>query len=79
LEARQNAICAPPDKATTLRKLNKAKKEAFEESENLAEGWVEDGGMNVDDFCKQFLEKRKIHHLRAAKIEILKNQRGHEV
>ena len=59
LEARQNEICAPPDKTTTLRKLNKAKKEAFEESETLAEEWVEDGGTgnsSVDDFCKQFLE-----------------------
>ncbi|KAL3917757.1 MAG: hypothetical protein SGILL_004559, partial [Bacillariaceae sp.] len=27
LEAQQNAICAPPDKAVTLKKLNKAKKE----------------------------------------------------
>jgi ESCRT-I complex subunit VPS37 len=79
LEARQNSICAPPDKTATIRKLTKAKKEAFDESENLAETWVEEGGMNVDDFCKQFLEKRTIHHMRAAKMEILKYQRGHEV
>ena len=78
LEAQQNAICAPPDKADTLRKLNKAKKEAFDESEALAETWVEDGG-SVDDFCKQFLASRKVCHERAAKMEILKNTReGHE-
>ena len=74
LEAKQNASCAPPDKADTLRKLNKAKKEAFDESEELAETWVEDGG-SVDDFCKKFLETRKVHHMRAAKMEILKNTR----
>jgi ESCRT-I complex subunit VPS37 len=74
LEAKQNAICAPPDKAETLRNLYKAKKEAFDQSEELAEAWVEDGG-NVDDFCKKFLETRKVHHMRAAKMEILKNSR----
>lgn len=83
LEARQNAICAPPDKVVTIRKLTKAKKEAFDESENLAETWVEEGNdsdMNVDEFCKSFLEKRTVHHMRAAKMEILKSQqKGHEV
>jgi len=78
LEERQNAICAPPDKELTLRKLNKAKKEAFEESENLAETWVEDGG-SIDDFCKEFLAKRKVHHVRAAKMEILKNSGGYGI
>jgi ESCRT-I complex subunit VPS37 len=74
LEARQNAICAPPDLAETLQRLNKAKKEAFDESEAMAEAWVDgDSGSSVDDFCKQFLESRKVHHMRAAKMEILKN------
>jgi len=72
LEDKQNVICAPPDTKTTLRKLHKAKKEAFDESERLAEEWVDDGG-GVDDFCKRFLERRKIHHMRAAKMEILQN------
>lgn len=75
LEDQQNAICAPPDIKSILKKLQKAKKESFEESEQLAEEWVEggsgDGG--VDDFCKRFLEQRKIHHMRAAKMEILQN------
>ncbi|KAL3923575.1 MAG: hypothetical protein SGILL_001576, partial [Bacillariaceae sp.] len=75
----QNAICAPPDKAVTLKKLNKAKKEAFDQSEALAEAWVEEGG-SVDDYCKNFLESRKVHHIQAAKMEILKNSRdGHEI
>ncbi|KAG7356766.1 Modifier of rudimentary Modr protein [Nitzschia inconspicua] len=73
-EAKQNAICAPPDRADTLRKLNKAKKEALDQSEEMAEAWVEgDSGNNVDDFCKNFLDSRKVHHMRAAKMEILKN------
>lgn len=73
LEEKQNSICAPPDKVSTLRRLNQAKKEAFEESERIAEDWVDNGGSTVDEFLKSFLEKRKIHHLRAAKAEILKN------
>jgi ESCRT-I complex subunit VPS37 len=74
LEARQNAICAPPDRAKTLQRLNKAKKEAFDESEAMAEAWVEgNSDSSVDNFCKQFLESRKVHHMRAAKMEIVKN------
>jgi len=75
LEEKQNAICAPPDTKSTLKKLQKAKKEAFEESEELAEDWVENGAGGVDDFCKKFLAQRKVHHIRAAKIEILQNSR----
>lgn len=73
LEEKQNAICAPPDTKSTLKKLQKAKKTAFDESEELAEDWVESGSGGVDDFCKKFLEQRKVHHMRAAKIEILRN------
>ena len=73
LEEQQNAICAPPDTKSTMKKLQKAKKEAFEESEELAENWVEYGEGSVNDFVKNFLEKRKIHHMRAAKIEILQH------
>jgi len=78
LEDQQNAICAPPDTKSTIKKLQKAKKEAFEESEELAEDWVENGDGSVDDFCKRFLEQRKIHHTRAAKIEILRNSQQAE-
>ena len=78
LEEQQNAICAPPDTKSTLKKLQKAKKEAFDESEDLAEDWVENGGFSVDDFCKMFLEQRKVHHTRAAKIEILRNSQLNE-
>lgn len=75
LESRQNALCAPPDLQQTLKQLNRAKKEAFEKSEKCAEEWVEDGVKSVDDFVKQFVEMRKVHHIRAAKIEILQNSK----
>merc|ERR1712224_351237 len=73
LEEKQNTICAPPDTKSILRKLHKAKKEAFDKSEKLAEEWVDDGG-DTDGFCKMFSEQRKIHHMRAAKMEILQNK-----
>jgi len=79
LEAKQTAICAPPDMKSTLKILQKAKKEAFDKSEVFAEDWVENGEGSVDDFCKQFLRRRNIHHMRAAKIEILQNSQRHEV
>ena len=28
---------------------------------------------NVDEFCKQFIQQRMIHHTRAAKLEVLQN------
>ena len=79
LEDRQNAICAPPETKSILKKLQKAKKEAFEESEELAEDWVENGQGGVDGFCKEFLQQRKIHHMRAAKIEVLQNNQRCEI
>jgi ESCRT-I complex subunit VPS37 len=89
LEKRQDALCAPPDPMVVLKQLAKAKKEAFDESEQIAEDWLEqmttsttttDGtgtsqsGQSVDAFVKSFMEKRKVHHLRAAKMEVLRRQ-----
>ena len=73
LEREQDALCAPPDLRDVLRKLNRAKKEAFVESEQYAEEWVEDGS-NVEAFVRDFVEKRMVHHIRAAKIERLQLQ-----
>lgn len=73
LEKQQNDMCQPPDKKITLKKLNRAKKEAFEKSEEYAEEWIEDGAASVDNFVKEFVELRKVHHLRGAKMEILEN------
>jgi hypothetical protein len=53
-----------------MRQLAKAKKEAFDESEQMAEDWLEEGG-DVKDFLDCFLEKRMVHHVRAAKLELL--------
>ena len=74
LETQQNALCAPPDVRQTLVKLKEAKKQAFDESEAFAEAWVDDGATNVDQFVKEFIAQRKIHHERAAKMETLERQ-----
>ena len=73
LELEQDALCAPPDTKDILRQLAKGKKESFQESERLAEDWVDDGS-DVDNFVKDFMEKRLVHHLRAAKIECLQRK-----
>eukprot|EP00980_Cylindrotheca_fusiformis_P000940 scaffold248_cov111-Cylindrotheca_fusiformis.AAC.17 len=73
LEAKQNALCAPPDKMHTLRRLNRAKREAFDTSEAYADDWVEDCTLSIQEFCTEFVKMRKVHHLRAAKMEILQN------
>jgi len=74
LEAEQNKMCAPTDWRQIVAKLKEAEKEAFDESETFAEEWVDDGANNVDDFMKEFIAKRKIHHARSAKVEVLKRQ-----
>jgi hypothetical protein len=75
LEKEQNDLCQPPDKKITMKKLKEAKKEAFEKSEEYAEEWIEDGAASVDNFVKEFVQLRKVHHLRGAKMEILQNSR----
>lgn len=70
LEQKQDALCAPPDTRDILRQLARGKKEAFQESEQMAEEWVDDGG-DVDKFMREFVAKRTVHHLRAAKMELL--------
>jgi hypothetical protein len=70
LERKQNALIAPPETRDILRQLAKAKKQAFDESEQMAEDWLEEGG-DVKDFLDGFLEKRVVHHVRAAKMELL--------
>ena len=74
LETQQNKLCAPPDKELAMKRLQKAKKQAMDESEEFAEKWIEEGG-NVKDFIDEFMEKRKLHHVRAAKIERLQVQK----
>lgn len=74
LETQQNKLCAPPDTQLAMKRLQKAKKQAMDESEAFAEEWVDDGG-NAKDFIKEFMEKRQLHHVRAAKIERLQVQK----
>ena len=76
LEEKQNSMCAVPDTRVVLKELHRAKKEAFEESEQLAEEWLDDGATDVKDFCRRFIEARKVHHVRAGKMEILQRQDG---
>ena len=49
---------------------NHAKKEAYRESETIADDWVESGG-DIGDFVKEFMETRILYHTRAAKAERL--------
>lgn len=72
LEKKQDASMALPSKQQVRRSLQKAKKEAFETSERFADEWeMEDS--NLRDFCNEFVKLRKIHHIRAAKLEMLEH------
>lgn len=71
LEAKQDKLCRPPDRRKVIRELAKAKKEAFDQSEQMSELWLENGATDVDRFVRDFLSLRKIHHKRAAKLELL--------
>jgi len=64
------------DTVGLIRKLTKAKKEALNESEKLASRWVDDkeAESSMNDFVEEFLEKRVVHHLRAAKIERIQEE-----
>jgi hypothetical protein len=78
LERQQDALCQPPPYSRVRKQLAKAKKEAFEESELIAELWLSQSPgtatESLEDFLKQFFEKRNVHHVRAAKLEILDQQ-----
>ena len=74
LEKKQDSLCAVPDTRSVLKELHRAKKEAFDESEQLAEEWLDEGAEDVKGFCRRFIEARKVHHVRAGKMEILQEQ-----
>ncbi len=74
LKERQLELCKPVSNDLVLKKLNKAKKQSMNESDDLAYSWldmstVDDGAAEVDSFINDFLEKRMVHHVRAAKVE----------
>lgn len=76
LEQQQDKLCNPVDAKKVIKELTKAKKEAFDESEQLADDWIENqDGAQVDAFLTKFLDIRKLHHVRAAKLELLEASR----
>lgn len=74
-QALQDKLVKPPDLSQLKRDLNKARKQAMDDSEDYAAEWIEDGS-NIQDFCKKFVEKRNLMHVRAAKLERLASN-GH--
>jgi Modifier of rudimentary (Mod(r)) protein len=73
LKAQQDKICQPPPVKEVQRMLNRVKRAAFDESEQMAEEWdgPSSGGSSATEFFREFVESRKVHHLRAAKLELL--------
>lgn len=72
LYEKQTELCTPEDQKKTIKKLVKAKKEAFNESEDIAASWLNED-LEIEEFLNSFIEKRTVHHVRAAKIERLEN------
>lgn len=73
VETKVHEICQPTDVHTAIRELRRGKKILFDKSEDLASQWIngEKEEMGVDEFVKEFMEIRTLHHQRAAKIERL--------
>jgi ESCRT-I complex subunit VPS37 len=78
LEKKQDAICRPPEIGKVRRELARLKREAFVKSEKIADQWLETlemsssaGNGSTEAFCDEFIAARKVHHLRAAKLELL--------
>eukprot|EP00557_Chaetoceros_sp_GSL56_P010594 CAMPEP_0176485520 /NCGR_PEP_ID=MMETSP0200_2-20121128/5081_1 /TAXON_ID=947934 /ORGANISM="Chaetoceros sp., Strain GSL56" /LENGTH=328 /DNA_ID=CAMNT_0017882165 /DNA_START=324 /DNA_END=1310 /DNA_ORIENTATION=+ len=73
LQRRQMELCKPMDKKKIIQRLKKAKKESFDESEDLARDWLSSSSpvSTLDEFIDRFLEIRMVHHVRAAKMERL--------
>ncbi|KAL9184084.1 hypothetical protein ACHAXT_002170 [Thalassiosira profunda] len=71
LDDERKALTQPPDRQEAISELNRAKREAYRESEQFADEWVDSGGEDVSAFVKQFMEVRLLYHTRAAKAERL--------
>ena len=69
LQHEQAKRSQPPPIRDVQRALQRSKRKAFDESEALAEEW--DGTTDVAAFVRQFVAQRHIHHVRAAKLELL--------
>lgn len=81
LQAKQIKLSQPMDVNEIIYQLRIAKRESMDESEELASDWLhcDDTEAKVDEFLKEFIMARTIHHVRAAKMERLeelqRNQR----
>jgi hypothetical protein len=81
LQAQQMKLSQPLDIDEIIYQLRIAKRESMDESEEIASDWLhcDDTEGKVDEFVKEFIMSRTIHHVRAAKMERLeetqKNQR----
>lgn len=78
LKARQLELCKPISKDLVLKKMKKATKTSMNESDDLAYEWLEKSDADCDvshvnSFIDEFLEKRIVHHVRAAKVERIQN------
>lgn len=71
LDGERKKLCMPPNQKDVIKLLQQSKKNAFNESEELASIWVDEGDLKIEEFVKQFLVTRKVYHERAAKIERL--------
>jgi len=73
LEALKTKLTQPADMKDVRRKLRIAKKQAMEESDELAMTWGDGDNdrMSVDDFVAEFLDQRIVFHERSAKLELL--------
>lgn len=73
LQKKQYELCKPMNKDIVLKKLKKAKKQSMKDSDDVADKFLVVGGEDVEAFIDEFLEKKIVHHVRAAKIERIEN------
>jgi len=67
---RQQAVLKQFSTGALIEKLNDAAHQAEHESDELAKNFLH-GSVDLNTFVKEFMVKRKLYHLRAAKKESL--------
>jgi len=79
LDSQRLALTQPPSTQDVIAKLTMAKRDAYRESEEYAEQWIEEsgGGEDVSEFIKKFIGVRQLYHIRAAKVERLESSEPH--
>jgi hypothetical protein len=73
LDSQRLALTQPPSTQDVIAKLTVTKRDAYRESEEYAEQWIEESGdgEDVSEFIKKFIGVRQLYHIRAAKVERL--------